>query len=60
MKQWISASLRVAGVAEEALAHHREILEAIRSKNEDSAAEAMARHLEAMGKRLLATKNRAS
>src|SRR5262249_43291950 len=41
MKQWVSASLRVPGVAEEALAQHREIVEAIRSKNEERAAEAM-------------------
>jgi DNA-binding FadR family transcriptional regulator len=60
MKQWVSASLRVVGVAEEALAQHRKIVEAIRSRNEDRAAEAMARHLEAMGKRLLATKNKGS
>ena len=56
MKQWVSASLGVVGVAEEALMQHREILEAIRSKNEDLAGEAMARHLEAMGSRLLASK----
>ena len=57
MKQWVSASLGVVGVAEEALMQHREILEAIRSKkNEDLAGEAMARHLEAMGNRLLASK----
>jgi len=60
MKQWVSASLRVPGVAEEALAQHREIVEAIRSKNEERAAEAMARHLEAMGKRLLAAKSKGS
>jgi GntR family transcriptional repressor for pyruvate dehydrogenase complex len=58
MQQWISAALLVAGVAEEALSQHREILEAIRSKDEDQAAEAMARHLDAMGKRLLAAKSK--
>ena len=56
MQQWIKASLGAPGVAKEALMQHKEILEAIRSKNEDRAAELMARHLDAMAKRLLAEK----
>ncbi len=60
MKQWVSASLRVPGVAEEALSQHREILDAIRAKDEDRSGDAMARHLDAMGKRLMAAKSKAS
>lgn len=59
MQQWVKASLAAPGVAKEALTQHKEILEAIRSKTEDRAAEAMARHVDAMGKRLLAEKMKA-
>jgi GntR family transcriptional repressor for pyruvate dehydrogenase complex len=53
MREWVSRSLGVTGVAEEALKQHREILEAIREHDEAAAGAAMARHLEAMGKRLM-------
>jgi GntR family transcriptional repressor for pyruvate dehydrogenase complex len=53
MREWVSLSLGIPGVAEEALQQHRQILEAIRTHDESAAVEAMAGHLEAMGKRLL-------
>ena len=60
MRQWMSGTVEVPGVTQEALAQHRDILEAIRNKDEDRAADAMSRHLDAMGRRLLAAKNKAS
>jgi GntR family transcriptional repressor for pyruvate dehydrogenase complex len=56
MQQWIKATLRAPGVAEEALMQHKEILEAIRNKDENRAAEVMAHHVDAMAKRLLVEK----
>jgi GntR family transcriptional repressor for pyruvate dehydrogenase complex len=56
MQQWVKATVGRPGVAQAALTQHKEILEAIRSRNEDQAAEAMARHLDSMAERLLAEK----
>jgi GntR family transcriptional regulator, transcriptional repressor for pyruvate dehydrogenase complex len=56
MRQWVSVSLRIDGVAQEALTQHREIAEAIRKGDEELAGHAMSRHLDAMGKHLLSAR----
>jgi len=53
MHEWISESLSLPGVAEEALEHHRRIFAAIRSHKAVMARKAMERHVTVMGDRLL-------
>ncbi len=52
MRQWILSSLGQAQAAQEAVAHHRQILDAIRAHKVEAARVAMETHLDAMGKRL--------
>lgn len=53
MREWILSSLGQPQAAQEAVTHHRKILEAIRARNAAAARKAMETHLDAMGKRLL-------
>jgi GntR family transcriptional repressor for pyruvate dehydrogenase complex len=53
MRQWMSISFDLPGVSDEAWRQHCEIFEAIREKDEHLAGEAMARHLDTMGKSLM-------
>jgi GntR family transcriptional repressor for pyruvate dehydrogenase complex len=57
LREWISVSLRVPSIAEEALRQHRQIFEAIRDGKAQLAGRVMIRHLEAVAKPLaLATR----
>lgn len=53
MRQWILSSLGQPLAAQEAVAHHRRILDAIRAHKVAAARNAMQIHLDAMGKRLM-------
>ncbi|HZP01472.1 MAG TPA: FadR/GntR family transcriptional regulator [Terriglobia bacterium] len=53
MKEWITKSLQVRGVASEAVRQHRQILAAIARRQKKEARRAMERHLTAMGERFL-------
>lgn len=56
MQEWVASSLRLPGVAQEAIVHHEAIYEAICRRDPSAAREAMRRHLERMGERLLTSK----
>ena len=58
MLQWISESLSLPGVAEEALRQHSRIFAAIKSHKPAAAREAMERHLLVMGDRFLLAEKR--
>ena len=53
MREWIISSLGQAEAAQEAIAHHRKIIESIRAHDMAGARKAMDKHLDAMGKRLM-------
>ena len=50
LREWISVSLRITGIAEEALRQHRQIFEAIRGGKAQLAGRAMIRHLQFVAK----------
>jgi DNA-binding FadR family transcriptional regulator len=52
MQEWILLSLRLPGSAQEAIAQHEKIYEALSRHDVPAAREAMRRHLERMGERL--------
>ena len=56
LQQWIGSTLRVPGVSEKALEHHKAIFVAIAKKNGPAARAAMLSHLEEMARFFLQAK----
>jgi GntR family transcriptional repressor for pyruvate dehydrogenase complex len=53
LRQWIGRTLRMQGVAQQALEQHRSIFMAVAKRNPESARAAMQAHLEAMARLLI-------